>query len=128
MLNSGLFSYVNVLNKSADASWARNEVISNNISNAQTPNYKRQDVKFDSILEQELKGMGTSIDSRVNNLNLDKLSYSTYTDMQNFSYRLDGNNVDQAMEETELASNQIKYQALTIAMNSEFSRLKMAMS
>ena len=44
MFQSSVFNYVNVLDKAADASWLRNEAISNNIANATTPNYKRQDV------------------------------------------------------------------------------------
>ena len=46
MIDSGVFSYINVLNKAADASWTRNEVLANNMANSSTPNYKRQDVTF----------------------------------------------------------------------------------
>ena len=38
MINSSIYNYVNVLDKAADASWIRNEVISNNIANVDTPN------------------------------------------------------------------------------------------
>lgn len=127
MINSNAFSYINVLDKAADASWTRNTVIANNIANASTPNYKRQDVRFESMLETELKRAG-SLDSRVNSLKLSNLSAVTYTDMSTYSYRLDGNNVDMATEQAELASNQIKYQALKDAINSEFTKMKAAMS
>lgn len=50
MFQSNVFDYVNLLDKAADASWLRNEVIGNNISNATTPGYKRQDVAFESLL------------------------------------------------------------------------------
>ena len=33
MFNSSAFDYINVLDKAADASWIRNEAISNNIAN-----------------------------------------------------------------------------------------------
>lgn len=127
MINSNAFSYINVLDKAADASWIRNEVITNNISNSSTPNYKRQDVRFESILERELKSAG-SLDRRVASLDLSRLSAVTYTDMSGYSYRLDGNNIDEAVEQAELASNQIKYQGLVDAINSEFSKIKLAMS
>lgn len=127
MINSNAFSYINVLDKAADASWIRNEVITNNISNSSTPNYKRQDVRFESILERELKSAG-SLDRRVASLDLSRLSAVTYTDMSGYSYRLDGNNIDEAAEQAELASNQIKYQGLVDAINSEFSKMKLAMS
>ena len=47
MLNSNAFNYINVLDKAADAAWLRNEAIANNIANATTPGYKRQDVAFE---------------------------------------------------------------------------------
>ena len=53
MINSGVFRYINVLDKAADASWARNEVLNNNMANVATPNYKRKDVRFESYLEGE---------------------------------------------------------------------------
>lgn len=127
MINSGAYSYINILDKAIDASWVRNEVLSNNLSNATTPGFKRMDVRFESSLETELKKLG-SVDKRVANVNLSNLAYQTYTDMSNYSYRLDGNNVDEAVEQAELASNQIKYQALVRAINSEFSRLRSAMT
>ena len=36
MINSNAFDYINVLDKAADASWLRNEVIANNIANVDT--------------------------------------------------------------------------------------------
>lgn len=128
MIQSGIYNYVNVLGKAADASWARNELLNNNIANATTPGYKRQDIRFESYLEEQLRGIRGSIDQRVGNVDIKKLNYTTYTDLSNYRYRLDRNNVDQAVEQAELASNQIKYQALTASITSEFNRLSTAMS
>ena len=50
MLGTNTFDYINVLDKAADASWKRNEAITNNIANAATPGYKRQDVSFENEL------------------------------------------------------------------------------
>ena len=41
MINSNAFSYINVLDRAADASWTRETVIGNNIANVDTPGYKR---------------------------------------------------------------------------------------
>lgn len=127
MINAGIYNYVNVLNKALDASWARQTVLANNISNQTTPGFKRQDVSFEGYLESELQGIG-NIDQKIDKLDLNKINYTTYTDLSNYSYRMDGNNVDSAVEQANLASNQIRYQLLTAAMNSEFNRIKMAMS
>ena len=47
-----------------------------------------------------------------------------YTDYENFSYRLDGNNVDMDTENVELASEQIRYNAINTSIQNEFSRFK----
>lgn len=95
MVNSNIFDYINVLDKAADASWLRNEAISNNIANVDTPNYKRQDVAFETELKRALNTTKyDTMDARVYNLNLNRIQPEVYTDAQAYSYRLDGNNVD----------------------------------
>lgn len=123
MIGSNAFNYINVLNKAANASWKRNEVISNNIANVDTPGYKRKDVQFEAYLRSSLIG-DNSLDTRVANADLKSLNASIYTDNSNLSYRLDGNNVDIDTETANLAENQIRYYALLDSMTQEFSRLK----
>ena len=123
MVSSGAFNYVNVLDKALDASWTRNSVIANNIANVDTPGFKRQDVKFEEYLLNEV-GYTDDLDSEVARTDLDNLSAMTYTDYGNVSYRLDGNNVDIDTENAELAKNQIKYYTMLDATSQEFSRLK----
>ena len=54
-MSTGAFGYVNLLKSAADASWTREEVLTNNIANVDTPNYKRQDVEFSSYLVNALQ-------------------------------------------------------------------------
>jgi flagellar basal-body rod protein FlgB len=123
MIGSNAFNYINVLDKAADASWKRNEVISNNIANVDTPGYKRKDVQFDTYLMSALIG-DNSLDKRVADADLDSLTPTVYTDNASLSYRLDGNNVDIDTESANLAENQIRYYALLDSMTQEFSRIK----
>ena len=128
MIRSDVYNYINVLDKAADASWLRNEAISNNIANVDTPNYKRQDVSFEAELQHALGASKfRSLDDKVADLNGERLSHiepRTYIDHAGFSYRLDGNNVDIDTENVELASNQIKYNALVQSIDQEFKNLK----
>ncbi len=129
MINTDAFSYINILDKAADASWTRSECINNNLANVDTPGYKRQDIDFSSVLAEELGHYKyVSLDQKVRNLNLNHLNASVYTDYANYSYREDRNNVDIDTEEVERASETIKYQTLTDSISQEFSRLKTAMS
>ena len=128
MFDSGVFDYVNVLGKAADASWTRNEIISNNMSNVNTPGYKRQDIDFESRLRQALGSMRyESVDAKVARAASSNLKGRVYTDSANFSYRLDGNNVDIDTEGVKLAANQIKYNGLFDSINQEFANLKLVM-
>ena len=128
MINSNVFDYVKVLDKAADASWLRNEAISNNIANVDTPNYKRQDVAFEETLQRAMRNSRyESVDAKVSGLDTKSPRVETYTDHSDFSYRIDGNNVDIDTENAYLASNQIRYNALIASSNEEFSRLTMVM-
>lgn len=125
MLASGIYDYIDVLNKGADAAWLRETAISNNIANGDTPGYKRQDVDFEGILERELgRSKFVSLDNKVKNMHMDHLNANIYTDYAGYSYRLDKNNVDPEQEQSELASTRIKYNALIDSMSKEFARIK----
>ena len=130
MITTNAFDYINIMDKAADASWMRENVITNNLANVDTPGYKRQDVDFTSALKREL-GMSKyeSLDKKVRSLNTDLsgLSVSSYTDASNYSYRLDRNNVDVDTEQVELASEQLRYELLTTAINEEFNRMKVVL-
>ena len=127
MFTTNVFDYTNILDKAADASWMRENVITNNIANIDTPGYKRQDVDYESVLQKALgKTKYSSLDKKVRELNQDlgKLTTTSYTDAANYSYRLDRNNVDENTENAELASESLRYQLLTTAITNNFSRMQ----
>lgn len=127
MFTTNVFDYTNILDKAADASWMRENVITNNIANIDTPGYKRQDIDFESVLQKALgKTKYSSLDKKVRELNqnLGKLTTTSYTDAANYSYRLDRNNVDENTENAELASESLRYQLLTTAITNNFSRMQ----
>lgn len=131
MFQSSVFNYINVLDRAADASWLRNQAITNNIANVDTPGYKRQDVAFEEVLAKALgRNRYQSMDYKVNaiqNDRLHRLSPIVYKDYDEFSYRLDKNNVDIENENVMLAENQLKYQGLITSINQEFTNLKTVM-
>lgn len=127
MIGSDAYNYINVLNKAAEASWTKNEIIANNIANVDTPDYKRKDLNFESLLSEALSTTSThtkNMDKKVANLNLASLRPDVYTEYSTLSYRYDGNNVDIDTEQAYLADNQIKYYTLLDSMTHEFNRLK----
>ncbi len=133
MITTNAFDYINIMDKAADASWMRESALANNISNIDTPGYKRQDVDFQSVLQRELGGAldagHKSLQREVRRLNKDlgRLEVSPYTDAANYSYRLDKNNVDVDTEHVELASEQMRYELITTAINGSFSWTKVVL-
>ena len=123
MISTGAYNYINVLEKASIASQKRHEVLSNNIANWDTPNYKRQDVNFESVLNGAIHN-GDTLDEAVRNIELNTLNANVYTDNSSLSYRLDGNNVDIETENAYLAENQIRYYTLLDSISQEFSRLQ----
>ncbi len=125
MINTNIYDYINVLDRAADASYLRNKAIANNFANINTPGYKRQDVSFSANLEKALRhSRYKSLDEKVGSVRLDHLKGTVFTDHENFSYRLDGNNVDIETESAHLASNTTLYNGLTQSINAEFSNIK----
>lgn len=115
-----MFSDINLTNKALDAALLKKNVISQNISNADTPDYKRKDVDFESLLSAELKRNG----GNTNALDLDALNPTVYTDLSTSSYRMDGNNVDIDTEMSEEAKINLKYSALVTRVNAQLNRFK----
>ena len=120
MINSNAFDYINVATKALDASYLRETVIANNIANVDTPTYKRQDVE--SIDSTKYKNLTEAV--RGVNTNLDGLDAIQYTDANNYSYRIDKNNVDIDTENVELASEQLRYQALSNSVTQDFNNFR----
>jgi flagellar basal-body rod protein FlgB len=125
---SGVFDYINVLGTSLDAASKRSELISNNIANVDTPEYKRKDISFETELKNAFANATEStVDARVKNLNLSSMGQNVYTDYSELSYRSDGNNVDIDTENAILAETQIKYQGLMSLLNKDFEALETVM-
>jgi flagellar basal-body rod protein FlgB len=85
-------------------------------------------VTFESELRHALSHVGDrTMDAKVYNMDLDEITPKVYTDAADFSYRLDGNNVDIDTENVYLAENQIKYNAIMDAISKDFSNLASVM-
>lgn len=111
-----------VLQKALDGTWKRNEALSQNIANVDTPGYQRKDVAFEGYLEDYLKQYG-NVSSDV----LQRIEPKMFTDRTINPYRLDGNNVDIDVEMGYLAANQIKGDALVSQINYHYERLNMVL-
>lgn len=113
-----LFNNINIMNKALDATMLKYTVISDNISNVDTPGYKRKDVAFENLLEKELSKKSIA---QIDSSNIEPI---VYIDKKNYSYRLDGNNVDIDIEMAEAAKVKLRYDTLIARASSQLSRFK----
>lgn len=120
------FAKIDLFNKSLTASWMKNQAISNNIANVNTPNYKRETVKFEELLQNSMETQMRKTNEK--HMPLTNNITPIVEKDKNTSFRKDGNNVNIDIEMAELAENQMKYNALTTELNNAFKRLKSAIN
>jgi flagellar basal-body rod protein FlgB len=114
------------LEQALNYSSSKQKVISQNIANADTPNYKAKDVSFKTILQNELSQNFTT--NRTDNRHIDfsdsQLTQPSIVTRPNVQYNNSGNSVDLDQEMSDLATNQIYYDALIEQENSKFATLQ----
>ena len=119
-------SVIDVSSRAMAASTLRHEVLSNNIANVNTPNFKRSHVRFEDLLKKEL---GLEDDPLMPVVRTDDrhlpLAYRGVIEQENTTnMRLDGNNVDIDVEMAEVAKNQLYYNVLANQLGGHISRMK----
>lgn len=106
-----------------DYSSIKQKVISQNIANEATPGYKAKDVSFKKSLEEAMYLSAKRTNERHIEFNANSID-SRFVIRKSNSYNHNGNSVDIDKEMTNLAGNQIYYNALVERMNGKFSSLQ----
>lgn len=124
---------INLLNQGLDGAFIRHKALVNNVANASTPNYKRQDVDFISILRKEqgektLLPLKTTENNHLNGSVFKEGHFSSFVMQKNTSYRNDKNNVDIEVEMAEVAKNALYYNTLSRQVDEQFSMLRNVIS
>lgn len=124
------FGSVDLFKKVLDASWMKNTTISKNISNINTPGYKREVVEFDTLLKNYLNQgsskMTVTNDKHMAFPNQTNSLEPKISKVVDTSFRKDQNNVNVDVEMTEFSKNLIKYNAMTQQVTNQLRRVKMA--
>lgn len=122
-------STFNLLAKGLEVSSKRHEVISNNIANVNTPQYKRQIVSFEEEMARVFDGRVDLVGRRDNDkhIPIDEINYMnvgpTVTKDRIHIMRNDKNNVDIDVEMSDLAKNTMTYQIHSTRLAGMFSQL-----
>lgn len=113
-----------VTEKSLDYLWKKQETISENIANADTPGYKYKYVTFEDELRKNLTTAKDQGKSKVRE-GIEKTKISIHT-AKDETARLDGNNVNIDVENVEMARTSIQYQYALRSINDEITLLRTA--
>ena len=95
----------------------RQEVLANNLANAETPGFQRSDLDFHSALAQAMKSDSASA--------IENTTFAPQKDNQ--VLRADGNGVDVDTESANLAKNSLEYDAMISVARARIGILKSAM-
>jgi flagellar basal-body rod protein FlgB len=103
------------LEAAMQGSMLRQTLLTNNLANADTPGYQRQDVNF----------QGTLANAMTSGQSPSAVTFSPYTDNQVLS--ADGNGVNAEQEQAYLSENGLLYENLTAIASTREQILKTAM-
>jgi flagellar basal-body rod protein FlgB len=116
---------IQALEQGLNYSSLKQKTISQNIANVDTPNYKAKDVSFKQIFQEVAGHSFEAHRTDARHYRFQSSSSSNFFIQQRKSaYQHNGNSVDMDREMSELAENQIYYQALTERLNGKFNSLK----
>lgn len=112
-----------LLEQGLDGVWRKQQVISQNIANKDTPGYKAKTVNFKTVLSEETQNIkDKTISNRKPELNL----VTTVSVENGTNQTFNENNVDAEKEHIALADAQIQYDLLTKKISNEFAMIKSA--
>jgi len=123
MLYEKIHEQNSILGSALQAASLRNEVITNNIANDDVPRYKAKTVYFEDSLIRALDAR-----KRTGRLDLSDARPSVRFVNQEYSYRIDSNNVDIELEMVSLYQNSIKYDAMINSVTNNSKRLNLVLN
>ena len=135
--NNSFGKLLDITHRTMDATMLRRRVIADNISNADTPHFKRSDVNFESFLkraldsEKEQPGLELALTNPRHIPNDRPLDYRDVEPVKYFDYLStsdnNGNNVDLEQEGMLALQNQMNYDLMISIINSQFSQINSAL-
>jgi flagellar basal-body rod protein flgB len=126
---------IDLLHRALDVSTLRYSVGSNNLANAEVPNFKRTDVNFESQLKRALDSEKTSADAfKMQTTDARHIQSDSVIDYRSVEPRrvvdylstvkANGNNVDAEEEGMIILKTQMQYQLMTQLVAFEFAQVK----
>ena len=136
-INNNWGKSLDILHRSMAVNLYRQEVVAHNIANADTPNYKRQAVNFETSLQKALASenkpqfQATLTNGKHIPFNRE-VDYRTVVPRRVTDFlttaKNNGNNVDIEVESTEYINQQLAYNLMVSMVNHNFRQMNMVLS
>lgn len=110
--------------KSLDCLWKKQEAISMNLANVDTPGYKRKQVSFEETFRKRLQAAGETRSDKKMKEAIAGTDYTVYS--RDDSARVDENNVNADVENTEMTRTWLHYNYLLNTITSDVKRFQTA--
>lgn len=110
--------------KTLEGLWTRNEVISNNIANAESQGYLAKDINFEDVINEYITASKGEYKAEVNP---DEIKYRIEY-QRGLDVKSNGNNVDIEKEMVSLSENQMKYDLASKALKFQLNLLNTVLS
>lgn len=113
-----------------EAANKRQGILSNNVANVDTPNFKRSDVTFESFLQQQERGLKSQLSAKITDTrhfrfgNNQVVPAAVVTTDETSSMNNNNNNVDIDREMALSAENQLRYNSYIQQINSQISMMR----
>lgn len=109
---------IDLLQKSLEGLWKRNEIISNNIANAESSDYKAKDLDFEQMLQKYVDKKDSVQPIEASDIRFSILNRT------GLSIKENGNNVNVETEMVSLSENKMKYDLATEALRNQLELLR----
>jgi flagellar basal-body rod protein FlgB len=134
-LNNSFGRTLDILHRTMDVSMLRQDVIADNIANADTPNFKRSFINFESQLKAALdserapQSMQAAMTNERHIPFSRPVDYRTVQPQRQLDYLTtadnNGNNVDIEVESMNFLNNQLLYSLMTNTVTQQFQRVNL---
>ncbi|MCL2854289.1 MAG: flagellar basal body rod protein FlgB [Defluviitaleaceae bacterium] len=115
-----MFNFTNILGTALQGTTARGQVITNNISNVDTPGFKRSVVSFEDSLAAAVSNF-----RQTRQLDLTMVQPRVFTEFDHLNYRWDENNVDIELEMVQLFDNNMRFNVISSGIMNHYRIINM---
>ena len=117
-----MFNHTNILGAAMQATAMRDSVIAHNISNADTPGFKRNVLRFEDSLAAAVSNFRNT-----GRLDLSGVRPRIEMEFDWLNYRIDENNVDIEFEMAQLYQNSVRFDVMAMGIMNHYRILNIAM-